>query len=161
MHHKTLTALLCTLCATAATALADSEVVVESAGDGTPTLKAPLTVDTKISFSATEILIDNGGNIQSAPYSDLSKVRFQTSASGIAPVQDEAAGYALLQNPVESLLHIAGYAGHPVPLAVTAMNGHTVYRTSAWQGEAIGVESLNPGLYLVTIDNKTIKFIKK
>lgn len=140
-------------------AQADTKVVVTPASEGGTNTEAALTVDTKIMFSGTSIRIDNGGNITEVPFADAEKIYF-SGITSLGAVEGESA-FGIRRNPVGDRLELTGYAGTPVSLTVTSLSGQVAAQLPAWAGETIDVSSLAPGIYLVTINNETLKFIKK
>lgn len=153
------TALLCVACSL--TGYAESKVILESSKEGEAAKEAGLDVNTKIRFSSTSVQIDNGGNISTIPFSDVEKIRFKTSEISVGSIGMDVAKYALRHNPVESALEVVGYNGVPARLSVSSLNGRQEAVVESWQGESVDVSMLTPGVYLLTIDNETIKFIKK
>lgn len=148
------------LCAWASVCYADSKVIVESPNEGESPKEVGLDVNTKISFTSSGVQIDNGGNVSSFPFSEVGKIRFKTSAVSVGAVAGDME-FALRNNPVGAELEITGYKGTPVALTVSSLNGGTLIVNDAWQGESVDVSTLTPGVYLLTVNNETIKFIKK
>lgn len=156
---KTLSLLIAILCASSAKA-ENAKVVVEPSKEGAPAQETALTVDTKITFTPTTVQIDNGGTQTSFTFADISQIRFITSTSGITPIMADGT-YGLLRNPMETELVITGYQGSPAALSITSISGQTVYRNDSWPGDPVNVEALSPGAYILTINDTTLKFIKK
>lgn len=150
------------LLAAAIPAMADSRVAVDPAEDGGETSYAELTVDTKITFGPTGLTVVNGESSTVFAYSTLSKVRFETGVnSGVGNVMQNHTSLSLRQNPVETTLEVLGYDGAPTAFAVYSVTGAQALSLSAWQGEPVDVSHLTPGLYLLTVNNETLKFLKK
>lgn len=139
---------------------AEPKIMVEPSGQGSAK-EAPLSVDTKIQVTGSGIQIVNGTQTLSVPYSDINRIRFQTSLSSLGEISGSTATYALRRNPVEASLEILGFSGRQVPLTIASADGHTVFSTSRWNGEDIDVTRLAPGIYIVNVDNTTLKFIKQ
>lgn len=142
------------------TSLQAEKTVKVTAPDGTAD-SMPLTTGTRISFVATGIDVANPGETTvSIPYSGIQSISFEnTDVSAAGPVNADVV--RLRHNPVESLLEFTGHDGRPARLSITSTGGARMLSLRAWKGEAVDVSSLTPGIYLLTIDNKTIKFIKK
>ena len=139
-------------------ASAESSVKVTSPDGSIAT--APLTLDTRISFGASTIDIANEGtSALSIPYAKAESISFVTE-SGVQPILG-VTGIRLLHNPVDTQLEVAGHDGTACRLSITSMSGMQMLSIKEWRGEAVNVSSLTPGIYLLNIDKKTIKFIKQ
>lgn len=136
------------------------KILVDSGREGAQPQETGLSVDTKITFTTSGLQIDNGGNVSSFAYGDVAALRFVTNATSTAVTGAEGA-YALRHNPVQDMLEISGYDGTAVPVNVYGTNGSRVLAIAAWHGESIDATSLPAGVYVITIKNETLKFIKK
>lgn len=160
MKKKYLFTLLGSLSLASAALAVEPKILVEPSDQGAAK-EAPLSVDTKIQITEYGIQVVNGTQTMSVPYTDINRIKFLTSPSSLFDVSDRTAPYALRTNPVASTLEILGCDGAPVPLAIASTDGHTAFSTARWAGETIDVSTLSPGIYLVKVDNTTLKFIKQ
>ena len=136
-------------------------VVEVHAPDNGGVITEPLSTATIISFKTDALEISNGGlTATSIAYADAEKITFKTGGTAVASIHANSS-LRLRRNPVESLLEITGYDGKPAPLTVASLAGSSLISLKEWSGEDIDVSALTPGIYLLNIDNKTLKFIKK
>lgn len=155
---KTLVA-LALLTATGATVSAQS-IVVDAPSGETAVLSAPLTLDTKMTFSDAAVSVINGDKTDTWSYDQILRIRFEGLYTGISDIT-AASALRIAQNPVGDILRISGYDGAPASLAIFSGNGLCMTRISGWNGSDINVSSFAPGLYFVSINSKSLKFIKK
>lgn len=72
----------------------------------------------------------------------------------------DASGIALLSNPVSSTLSVFGCEGRKYAVVDMAGRSHAA-GTIASASEKIDVAALAPGMYILTVEGATLKFIKK
>lgn len=140
----------------------NAENVVEvHAPDNGGVTTALLSTGTVISFKTNgfEIATD-GSATTNVSYADAEKITFKTSGSSVSTV-DAKSTMRLRRNLVESMLEMEGHDGKSTRLTVNSLSGLTLISFKEWNGEAIDVTSLIPGIYLLNINNLTFKFIKK
>ena len=106
-------------------------------------------------------LLDKGGSILAIePLDNIRKIVFSPSQpdvpTGDASVNAESL-YVVYPNPTQNLLHIQG-ADDETPLRIYTMEGKLV--TSA-EGQAIDVQALSNGTYLLQIGTLVARFIKE
>ena len=106
-------------------------------------------------------LLDKGGSILALePLNNIRKIVFSPSQldvpTGDASVNAESL-YVVYPNPTQNLLHIQG-ADDETPLRIYTMEGKLV--TSA-EGQAIDVQALSNGTYLLQIGTQVARFIKE
>ena len=106
-------------------------------------------------------LLDKSGGILSLePLSNIRKIVFSPSEPDV-PTNDAAVGteslYVVFPNPTQYVLHVQG-ATDETPLRIYTMEGKLV--TSA-EGQAIEVNSLANGTYLLQIGTQVARFIKE
>lgn len=129
---------------------------------------------------------DKEGNEHSVKVTDASSLRFTDTGvsvyEGESPVHtflydeleyfkiydpnsvEQVTGQGLLrlaQNPVSNYIAVVGYTGGETTLTVTSMAGMQALSVSHWNGEPVEAGTLTPGLYILNINNTSIKFIKK
>lgn len=119
-------------------------------------------LDSKLRFSAEGVNVYNGdAPTATFSYADIASLSFSyQNLSEVVSVADDS-GLRLRKNPVEDSLEIIGFSGVPVSLTVTDLKGAVRVSCPQWQGETVAVDGLSSGLYFVTINQKTLKFIKK
>lgn len=160
---KILLPVVAVLCALPARA--DGEVtlqVVANDAEDTEIGRAPVTLESKLCFSDKEVEVYSGETLSAVfGYSGLTSLTFvYDTTTGIAS-EGALDMLRLRQNPVDDNLGFVGFAGEQASLTLSALNGETVVNIPEWGGEDIYVGSLPTGLYLVTVNNTTFKFIKK
>lgn len=162
MHQskQMLAAMLMATCSIGA--FADSRVVVLPKAEDAEKAYVDLTVDTKVRFSATGMEVVNGENVSAFPFTDYSKLSFETGiSSGVKDLLANKGALKLRQNPVESILQLDGYTGNATTLAVFSISGAQALKVDAWSGQSVDVSSLPAGVYLISVNKQSIKFIKK
>lgn len=141
-------------------ALSASEGVVRFMSENGETLKtAPLTTDTRITFGQG-VTVTNGSETASMSWDAFSKLSFYVSTGLEGVMNDPSARIRLRENPVYNLLQVDG-AFSDSALGIYSVSGVCHLSLAHWQGESIDVSSLPSGLYILSIDNKTVKFFKK
>lgn len=158
MNKKILTSLF--VCAAVSSAVSASAGVVRFLSENGEVVKtAPLTTDTRITFGQG-VTVTNGSETASMSWDDFSRLSFYVTTGLEGVVADSAAQIRLRENPVGNLLLVEG-AFSDSALAIYSVNGVCYVSLSHWQGESLDVSSLPAGLYILSIDNKTVKFYKK
>ena len=146
-------------------AKADGEVTLQVVANDTEDAeigRSPVTLESKLYFTDKEVEVYSGETLSAVfDYSGLKTLTFvYDSTTGISP-EGALAQLRLRQNPVDDNLGFVGFADELASLTISALNGETIVSIPAWKGEDIHVGSLPAGLYLVTVNNTTFKFIKK
>lgn len=137
---------------------ADSVVKVRDAED--KVIEVPLNLGTKITFAKSGVSIANdGAEAVLFPYQDVKAISFG-KGSGVKEFQTRNS-LGLRQNPVYSNLEVSGHDGAPADLCVISMSGARMMKISGWTGETVDVSALPVGVYILSINNNNIKFIKK
>ena len=143
------------------TAYLQAEKTVKVTSSDGSAASMPLTTETRISLLPAGIDVVNPGEVTvSLPYSAIQSISFENTDVSATDIVN-ADVLRLRHNPVESFLEFTGHDGRPSHLSVSSIGGVRMLALSAWKGEAVDVSSLVPGIYLLTIDKTTIKFIKK
>ena len=106
-------------------------------------------------------LLDKGGSILALePLNNIRKIVFSPSQPDV-PIGDASVNaeslYVVYPNPTQNLLHIQG-TDDETPLRIYTMEGKLV--TSA-EGQAIDVQALSNGTYLLQIGTQVARFIKE
>lgn len=144
-------------------AQADVELMVVAAdAEGEVVGSSTVTLDSKLSFTKAGVDVYTGDALElSIPYADVAKLTFNyENKTGVETVAANS-GLRLRNNPVAESLEFVGFSGDAANLVVTDLRGSVRASVSTWKGEAINVSDLTPGLYFVTVDKTTFKFIKK
>ena len=136
--------------------------VVAKDADGKVIAEAPVSLESGLHFTDTGMEVVDNGMLQAVfNYTDMTAFAFQLSTvTGISNVAADTA-LGLRQNPVANALGITGFTKEEAALRVTDLKGEIKVSLPAWQGEDVDVSALTPGLYFVTINQTTLKFIKK
>lgn len=135
--------------------------VVAKNAEGDPLAVVPVNLESKIRFTSDKVEFYDGETMKNGfPYSSFSTLSFLTPGTGVSSVKTQSP-FGLAENPVGDTLRVKGYEGTPVPLVIAGLGGDVKLRISAWGGDPVDVSSLLPGLYFVTVNRTTLKFIKK
>ena len=105
-------------------------------------------------------------NCGSAPgrinVADVKRITFEGKWTGVEGVSKEATSLRLRSNPVEAILSVEGYDGSkPAVVSIYSIAGREALHVENWKGEDINVSHLPTGVYILRINNSTLKFIKK
>lgn len=136
--------------------------VVASNAEGVETGKSIVTVESKLRFSDSGVEVYSGEMLTDVfHYADVANLKFAYGqGSGVAAIPS-ASGLHLRNNPVGDLLEPLGLSAECAALSVTDLSGKVHFSAPQWSGQPIDVSDLTPGLYLLTINKTTLKFIKK
>ena len=92
------------------------------------------------------------------PFSDVRIITFNKSTTGIEETRN--AQEALKVKLLGTGLTIEGWpAGQEADVAIYAVNGRCCYRQAQWQGESIDVSSMPVGVYILKVNQQTLKFV--
>lgn len=115
-------------------------------------IECMLFVDGNEVFS---ILKKDGGLIEG-----VNEVTFSTTPSGIADVENELSEPSALFNPVTSHITLKGLQSNSIA-RIFSSNGMLIMKQKLGSGDAeINVSHLNSGIYILKVNNTTLKFIK-
>lgn len=130
--------------------------------DGNVIAEAPVTLESELRFTETGMEILDEGMLKALfNYSDMAAFSFNLSTVTGMSAPTAISPLGLRQNPVPEALGITGFDSTSAALTVSDLKGEIKVALSDWRGEDIDVSSLAPGLYFVTINKTTLKFIKK
>lgn len=102
------------------------------------------------------ILRKDGGLIEG-----VNEVVFSTTPSGIADVDYELSEPSALFNPVTSHITLKGLQNNSIA-QIFSGNGMLIMKQKLDSGNTeINVSNLNSGIYILKVNNTTLKFIKK
>lgn len=164
--RKRITLALGGMLALAGISLSYAKVLVVTPKTGGSAQKVNLTVETKMTFSGKtfEIVSAQGEKPQTFNLTDVSLITFEEGTAGGDTTDNRLTVRAnplrLAYNPVGEILRINGYDGGRTTVQIFNVTGTKIF-SSAWQGEDLYVGNLTSGLYFITINSQTIKFIKK
>lgn len=164
MKTKSIITIAAMLIAGSMTARAQEYVIIHPVLDDGKPVEVPLTADTKLSFTSEGFTVGDKSAEETRKfnYADVAKITFGAGTTGIEGITDISTGLTLAENPVGDILVINGHDSlSPVALDIHAMNGSNLLHINGWTSEPVDVSRLTPGLYFVTINSKTLKFIKK
>lgn len=148
---------------TAIAVQAEVNMVVNQAEGGT-TREVTITTASTVTFTASGFTVTGADSqVVDFAYGNVLNITFASGPSAIGNIAEEAkATFRLAQNPVGETLSVITPADFESGrLTITSLNGSTALSESAWDGTTLNVSALAPGVYLLTIDKTTIKFIKK
>lgn len=154
--------MLAAIASSGAVAAEDEGVRIETKNStGQSTGVVPITLDSKIKFTSEGMAVYNGESPLAAfSYEDCATITFLTSGSGVESVEKES-GLILLTNPAYDQLLFSGFENASASLTVYSINGQRMLQVKDWQGQPVDVRGLTPGIYLISVNNSTFKFIKK
>lgn len=139
----------------------DHLFVVCSDADGETVTKTLVNLESTIRFVDGNVEVYNDGMLtSSAPLLSVSQISFSNEPITAVETVTKST-LRLVSNHVADKLVFAGSVSEPTSLYVTALDGTTRLQLRNWQGESVNVTDLTPGLYFVTVDKTTFKFIKK
>ena len=140
---------------------ADELHVVCSDADGGVVTETTVDLESSIRFADGNVEVYKGGMLVStAPLLSVSNITFKLET--VTAVETVTAStLRLVSNHVDNLLVFAGSIPENASLRITALDGSTRLQLNSWQGDAVNVTGLTPGLYFVTVGKTTFKFIKK
>lgn len=137
-------------------------LVVAKDAEGKIVAEAPVSTESRLIISDKGVEVMSGEELSAMfGYADMTSFGFRLGQlSGIGEV-GSAESLILRQNPVADFLEFKEYPADAASLTITDIRGAVRYSAEGWNGEAVNVSALAPGLYLVTVNDTTLKFIKK
>lgn len=107
--------------------------------------------------SNTMTVIDNQGISTSYAISDIEKIYFE-SLSSISEINNNENVF-LYPNPAKDYIKIANLNGK-TKVKIFSLDGKMLYNNDYFLQSSIDISSLKEGLYVIKVDNKTLKFSK-
>ncbi|MBD5356636.1 MAG: T9SS type A sorting domain-containing protein [Bacteroides sp.] len=136
--------------------------VVANDGEGNPVEETMVTVESKLRFTQNGVGVFDGDALTAEfNYADFATLSFYYDTLSSVSAVDAMTGLRLRNNPVAESLEFVGMTEKVAELTVIDLRGAVKVSVPEWKGEAINVNNLTPGLYFVTVNQKTFKFIKK
>lgn len=100
----------------------------------------------------------DGKPMQTFSFAKVRKLVFANETTGIGDVSLEQPELKARVN--DRMLQVEGWTPDaPAALAVYAVSGRCVYRDALWNGESVSLSGLPAGVYLLTVNQETLKFI--
>lgn len=114
-----------------------------------------------ITFDGTNLKVNKQDNAADTyAFADLVNVTFDT-ATGISNLPLAGGKLAISVQPGSDIINISGYdAAEKYSVAVYSLAGEKLAGVDNWKGEAVSVASLPKGVYVLKINNTTLKFRK-
>lgn len=130
----------------------------------TPELQGEITTESKLVFKGTPYIefskVD--GLSERVPIAGVKRISFSGNWTGVTMAKAEQVALSLRENPVGKVLSVVGYdSSKAAQLSVYSIAGREVVRVNAWKGEDIDVSQLPSGIYILRINQTTLKFVKK
>ena len=137
--------------------------------DGNPLESVTVTDATVIRFASSGIEFYKTDGSFTSPdilettinYSGVDHLSFEYGVNKVEGILSDGTSLALRENPVADVLDFIGFDGNETDVYVYDLSGALRLKVSAWNGTPIGVANLPQGVYILKINNSTIKFIKK
>ena len=113
-----------------------------------------------MTFDGNKLVVTNQSDAQeSYNLADIVSVSFDTT-SGVSGLKVDGK-LTISVKPGSDLIEIGGYDGKTkYGVAVYNLAGEKVLGTENWKGDAVDVSSLPGGVYVIKINNTTLKFRK-
>ncbi len=94
------------------------------------------------------------------PFSDIVKISFDTS-SGVSGMKVAGGKLTISVAPGSDVIRIGGYdAKTRYDVAVYSLSGEKVIGIGGWKGEGVDIAPLAKGVYVLKINDTTVKFRK-
>ena len=130
--------------------------------DGTHSSRIPLTTASHLKLTPVGIQVTSGDELDTMlSYYNVQSLSFVFDDIDGITLPEADSSLRLCQNPIYDLLMFTEYPELPSTLAIIDMKGSVRFVVEKWHGQDIDVSSLAPGIYLVTVNSCTLKFVKK
>ncbi|MBR6756923.1 MAG: T9SS type A sorting domain-containing protein [Bacteroidaceae bacterium] len=127
---------------------------------------APAEVDiskiSKIRFDATAFNVEfrDATASDAYNYTQVKRITFKNGPAALGEV-DVMQPLVVMPNPVQDNLYLVGGNDlHGTDVNVYSVIGMHVMKVAGWNGDAIDVSHLAPGVYVINIQSTTLKFVK-
>lgn len=139
------------------TTQAQSNLYLKLNSTGTTTI-ALNSID-KITFNSGSMVFNYLYSSPASYYiSDISRITFDPYTS-VKSIIEDVNTLSAYPNPVHSILFIKGLSDKETQASIYNLNGTIVLKSEITEN-GISLESLRPGLYILKINNQTLKFSK-
>ncbi len=126
--------------------------------NGSPMASYSLPAINKVTFDGANMIVATPEGNQEIDMNNVLSVKFtdqqQTAVEKISTDDATTVRIATSRNSIAVLGATSG------AVAIYAVNGQQVYSNRQWRGESINTAHLQPGIYIITINNSTFKFKK-
>lgn len=143
------------------TADAQTSLVVNPASQTSESKSYLLTDIAKITFGSHEMEISGtSGTKETFSFSDIMSIKFDYEATSIdgIPVTEES---SLVPYYNSGMLGVNGLqSGQTARVRVCDLSGRVIMAKENWDGTPISTSALTKGIYLFSVNKKTIKFMK-
>lgn len=129
--------------------------------DGT-TQTTALSSVRKLSFSGTSMILSfTSGSTQSVEESLISKIMFSDVSSAVEEVNKQSTDLSVYPNPSHEYIRICNLSDDATTYSLYNSEGHLIQSGQLTASDTkITISQLPQGLYMVRINNTTLKFIK-
>ena len=140
---------------------ADLYVVAKDA-NGNVVKEAKVSETSVLKFTGESVEVRSPQALEATfPYDAVNSLSFRYGEGAGVGAINVAGSMRLRENPVDSRLELMGFEGAPTSLIIFDSKGGIVNKIEKWNNQPVDVSSLTPGLYFVTVNKTTLKFIKK
>ncbi|WP_374550374.1 T9SS type A sorting domain-containing protein [Flavobacterium sp.] len=141
-------------------AIAQTGVTVTYYDGGTQQFN--VTTSGKLFFSADNLQIkqDSSSSITSIPVSIIRKIVF-SEALGTTVIGENKKELSIYPNPSSDVIRINSNSNESMNLKIYSLSGQLLRSGEFEPNQAIDVSDFSKGIYLVQVDDVTLKFVKK
>lgn len=126
--------------------------------NGLPMASYGLQTINKVTFDDANMLVAIPEGNQAFDMNNVISVKFTNEQqTAVEKINTDAAGKVRIASTGN---YISVQGAQPGAVAIYAVNGQQVYNNSQWRGESISTAHLQPGIYIIKINNSTFKFKK-
>ncbi len=132
--------------------------VVQKSGGSTV---IPLEEFDRITFGEGNLIVKyEAGSTQSFPIQDIRKLQF-SYASSLEEIADFSAQPYLYPNPATDYIYLKNFTGESLQVTIYSVNGPVLLQLQhADPAQAIDIQQLPTGIYLLRVNQHTLKFTK-
>lgn len=121
---------------------------------------------TGITFEGKNIVFNlASGDSRVMPMGDVSELCFsENGLSGIESVPEHGYSISVYPNPAVDILYLRipdSLDLSKCPVALYSIAGNLIWKAGGLADNCLNVSTLQPGMYILSINNSTISFIKK
>ena len=140
-------------------ARADKKLVVTDSSSETPLASFPLGSIDKLSFAEGSVVFNLAGESeQSFALSNTTVLKFVDGETAISQVAGNAGDIKL--SVADGSIAASGIKT-PAAAALYTVGGQKVINLKAWTGTPVSTARLADGVYILKVNNKSFKFVKK
>jgi len=119
----------------------------------------PLQFVNKVTFEGGNIVVAQSTGDDTAPLSQVMSIKFTEEKPNPTSVEKVDTGAAQVRVVADnSSIRVLG-ASHGA-VAIWSVTGQQIYSNRNWRGESIDINHLEHGIYIININNTTLKFKK-